>query len=338
MPPLKYSRDNVLFIQGPEKTGTSSLNGMLNAHPQIMNLFEVYMAQSSITKYGHQLLDKYPSGRMYFREDDDYGAPYIDFFNHFSTLEPDFSYTFIGTKINSMVAGLTTRKYPYKTIYTIRDVRSWAIKQSVIKHYRTELDIVIPIMAYLRFVVESYKYPDILKIWMEDMVLNNNHTFDRIGDYLELDFSSYKSGWWEMFGAHSETDPKSTFRLSHIHHSSQIKPERLDTSYKLADHPFWNEVSEIFDKYYLKNDEGALSDAIMAQDLQRIERLHTYAPLTIEDAYIGIKTERFGDLKSEKIEFDKSNSILPENESLMARIIRRLHRINQAARGKTILD
>lgn len=311
---------------------------MLNAHPQIMNLFEVYMAQTSITKYGHQLLDKYPTGRMFFREDDDYGAPYIDFFNHFLTLEPDYEYRFVGTKINSMTAGLTTSKYPYKTIYTIRDVRSWAIKQSVIKHYRTELDIVIPIKSYLRFVVESYRYPEILKIWMEEMVLDNDETFDRIGDYLGVDFSQYKSDWWKMFGAHSENDPKSTFRLSHIHHSSQIKPERLDTSYKLADHPFWDEVSSIFDKYYQNNAVIGFPDEILRQDLEKIEQLHKFAPLTIEDAYVGIKTERFGDLKAEKIDIDKSNIIISEPESLSTRFARRLRRIGQAALGKPILD
>lgn len=335
---MKYSRENILFIQGPEKTGTSSLNGMLNAHPQIMNLFEVYMAQTSITKYGHQLLDKYPTGRMFFREDDDYGAPYIDFFNHFRTLEPNFRYRYVGTKINSMTAGLTTRTFPYKTIYTIRDVRSWAIKQSVIKQYRTELDIVIPIIFYLRFVVESYRHPEILKIWMEDMVLNNDVTFDRIGDYLDVDFSQYKSGWWEMFGAHSEHDPKSTFRLSHIHHSSQIRPERLDTSYKLADLPFWQEVSEIFDKYFQNNDVVEFPVEILDQDLENIEKLHQFAPLTIEEAYIGIKTERFGDLKSEKIDIDKSNIISSEPDSLSTRFVRRLRRIGQAALGKPILD
>lgn len=31
-----YKRKDLLFIQGPEKTATSSLNGMLNAHPNTM--------------------------------------------------------------------------------------------------------------------------------------------------------------------------------------------------------------------------------------------------------------------------------------------------------------
>ncbi|HAC16076.1 MAG TPA: hypothetical protein DCE78_09055 [Bacteroidetes bacterium] len=327
-----YSREHVLLVQGPQKTGTSTLNAMLNSHPEIINLFEVYMAQAQITKYGHQFIDKYPYSRTYFRDDADYGAPIIDFFNHYSNQNPEYRYKFIGTKINSMVVGLTVKVHPYKTIYTYRDVRSWVIKHSIKKLYRTDLDIVNPIISYLTFILKGYKYPNILKIWLEDLVLKNEEIFTKLSEYLDTDFSKHKENWWGKFGHYDQNDPKSAFLLEHVHYSSHVQPNQLDTKYTLADIPFWHDVNSIFDKYYLQSD--VVDQSQIEHDLIKIEKLRKYAPISINDAYIHLQTERIGDPKSERIHVDQFQMNHEIDQTFIRKIATRLDRIAQAARGK----
>lgn len=321
-----FTRDNLLFIQGPEKTGTSSLCGMLNAHPKIFNLFEVYMSQVFISKYGHQLINAYPNSRRFFRDCTDFGAPYLEFFNWFSTREPNFKYHYVGSKINSLDASITQRVHPYKVIFTTRDLRSWLLKESIITRYRTDKDIVMPSISFLKYIINIHRYPHAIRIRMEDMVLDNLGTFDWLAKRLELDFPSEVESWWKKFGTFPEDDPKSVFRLHHVHHSSQIEPGKLDTHYKTSDIPFWHEAVKLFDKYDSRDEDVKFSTLELDDDLKRVEALARFSPLTLEQCYDVYESRRLGDLKSTVLSYSKNNARSDIRTGIITRNLRRIFR------------
>src|SRR5690554_6058716 len=156
----------VLFIQGPEKTGTSTITGILNCHPDIFILFENYLAQTNITKYGNQLLERYPEARQFFRKEEDYGVPVNELFSYLEAKEPSFSYKYVGTKINSLDPGITQKINNHKIIFMKRDVKSWLLKESIIDMYRTDLDVVRPAVDYLKYIILSSRYHHAYHLWL----------------------------------------------------------------------------------------------------------------------------------------------------------------------------
>lgn len=298
---------NVLFVQGPKKTATSSLTGLLNCHPEIFVLFETYMAQSQLTKYGNQLLEKYPDARQFFRSEKDFGKPILEFFEYLKEKEPNFSYQYVGTKINSMDASLTQEVQNHKIIYTKRDIRSWLVKESVIKYFRTDLDIVAPAIDYLKYIIRSAQSDHAFHFWLEDFISDQKKIINRLSDYLDLDMSGYTENWWEKFGNYDANDPKSIFKLEHVHHSSKVEPTELDTDFKLKDSLFWTDVNNIFDRYYLKNDYSSFSMAETEQDLDEVDKLKKYAPLPFSKAYLNVDSIRIGFSTPREIHFQTGN-------------------------------
>jgi hypothetical protein len=107
----------VLFIQGPEKTATSTVTGMLNCHPNIFILFETYPAQANITKYGNQFLSRYPEARTFFRPELDFGKPLKDIHTYLKSAEANYSYDYFGTKINHLDPFITQKIRDYKIVF-----------------------------------------------------------------------------------------------------------------------------------------------------------------------------------------------------------------------------
>ncbi|MDT8309660.1 MAG: hypothetical protein RQ866_09015 [Bacteroidales bacterium] len=58
------------------------------------------------------------------------------------------------------------------------------------------------------------------------------------------------SKWWKKAGKYNINDPKHHWPWVHHHKSSTVKPGKLDTTANLKNHPFWDDVLPIFDKYY----------------------------------------------------------------------------------------
>lgn len=317
----------VLFIQGPEKTATSTLTGILNCHPEIFILFETYLGQPMITKYGNQLLQRYPEARVFFRSEEDYGKPVLDFFKYLKSAEPGYSYKYAGTKINSLDPSTTQKKKNHKVFFTVRDVHSWLVKKSVIERYRTDLDVVIPTVEYLRYIVNSAKYNHACHVWMENLIGKNDETIDYLSEYLELDLKPHTDRWWEQFGNRKKEDPKSMFLLSHIHHSSRTEPGVLDTEYEIKQHRFWDEVNMVFDKYFMKTNFESVSNSEISQDLDRIENLKRFAPLPFEQAYNRVRSIRLGHTEPEEVYFVSETNSEGYKKSILLKIIERARRV-----------
>lgn len=60
-------KEKFLFITGAPKTATSTLVGILNCHPNIFILYETYLNQGWLSKYGKRFLAKYPNARYLFK-------------------------------------------------------------------------------------------------------------------------------------------------------------------------------------------------------------------------------------------------------------------------------
>jgi hypothetical protein len=305
---------NPLFIQGPQKTGTSTLVGILNSHPEIFLLYETRMDQSSISKYGNQLLEKIPEARKYFRTPADISEPYLALGEYLSRTFPDRNYRYVGDKVISLNYQETWKKKPNKTIYTIRNIRTWLAKEQIVRYFRTDLDIVSPCIDYLRYLIGSYLHPDRIHIQLEDILQNDQEVISRISDFLDLDLSIYTREWWKTIGIYDENDPKSFTRWYEGHQSSRIKPDKPDTVVELTDREFWQDYLPLFDKYFQGSDQREFPPEEIQVDLGLLNDFNRYSPLTLTDAYQDINTERF------QIP-DKSKKTL-------------LHRIGNKIRGK----
>ena len=329
----------ILFIQGVHKTGTSTLVGILNCHPEIFMLYETDMAKLRIGKHGNELLEGYPKARRFFYNTVDIGAPYKEFLSYLYQLHPNKKkYRYFGNKIISFDPEITnrSRSNQYKTIYTMRDIRSWLCKEAIVRFYRTDLDIVPVAIEYLRFIIGTYKHPDCLRIKLEDMIERNEEVLSALSSFLDLDIKTFADQWWSKMGVYSDDDPKRLipWYSGGSHSSSRVKPEKLDTSYKLSSNPFWEEFLPLFDKYYYRgnlidSDEGEIdrSDCAQLQDF-----IIRYSPLPLGKCYREIFTQT---LSSNSTTLS-SNSVVPNKRNIFFRVLRRLKCVKQAALGREL--
>lgn len=318
---------DILFIQGPEKTATSLITGILNCHPEIFILFENYLAQATITKYGNQVLERYPDARHFYRFEEDYAKPVNDFFSYLREKEPDYNFKIAGTKINDLDPNVTQTGAAHKVIFTMRDLKSWLVKESVIKRYRTDLDVVIPAMAYLRFVVGSAKYNHAFRLRMEDLIQENDKMLSVLSAYLGLSLQPHANNWWEKIGNRDEASPKSVFKLDHVHHSSRVKPGKLDTNVEITDHPFWDSVDSIFQKYFKESGTPDFEKEEIEKDLNSIEELKKFAPLPFEKCYSHVQSVRFGFSSLQEVYYLSDKEKTGKKRGLFSRVKHKVKRI-----------
>ncbi|MDD5294596.1 MAG: sulfotransferase, partial [Patescibacteria group bacterium] len=96
-------KKNILFIVGAPKTGTSTLVGMLNRHPNIFIFYETCLNRSKISKYAGKFLRRYPEARYLFRDEDDIGRSYSRALKFFR--EKGYDFKIIGDKFPDINKG-----------------------------------------------------------------------------------------------------------------------------------------------------------------------------------------------------------------------------------------
>jgi hypothetical protein len=199
----------------------------------------------------------------------------------------------VGNKINTLETWKLPQDPNQKLILPFRDIRTWLIKYSIVKHYRTDLDVVRPTMAYLKALVHGFKNRNSHILWLEDFVMDNNQVIDQLSTYLSIDLSCVKDTWWKRASTDLDDPVKSIFNIDVVHPSSSYAPSKLDSHYTLKEIGFWDEVSAIFDKYHRVNSGVSFSDHELDADLKRIDELGIIEPMRIQDAYESYQTERF---------------------------------------------
>ncbi len=295
------ARQNLLFVQGVQKTGTSTLIGILNCHPEIFLLYETRMAQALVSRYGNQILDRFPEARRFFRRDCDRNQPYREFFAFIESKFPSHHYRYVGDKLIDFDVELIPTQPDQRVVYALRDIRTWLAKEQIVKYYRTDLDVVPATVQYLNYVIGTFRRRNACRVWMEDLINNNDLQIARLGQYLDLDLSKHTDRWWERTATTDANDPKSLSDWSRGHPSSRLPPTQLDTDVALCDCEFWEEVLDLFDRYFLQSELEATTEEF-ARDRAAIDRLWQHAPLPLASCYQDIQTTRLGHAPPDRAE------------------------------------
>lgn len=283
-----------LFIHGVQKTGTSTLLGILNTHPEIFIFYESGLYLPVLKKYGNQFLGGYPEARRFYRAVSDYSQPYLDVARYLHGLNSKFNYRYIGDKIISVDALETQSVSPNKTIYMFRDIRTWLCKEQIIRYYRSDLDMVQPAIDYTKFVINSHRFPHCYRVRTEDLIEKNDAVVAGLSDYLDLDLTVHAANWWDKVGKYEKDDPKKhiLWYTGSKHSSSQLKPSRLDTTAVIKNNEFWQTCLPIFDKYYNNITSGQFTSQEIEDDLASLEDMRQFPVLPLVDCYEEVESSR----------------------------------------------
>jgi len=287
---MASTEHNVIFILGVQKTGTSSLVGMLNCHPQVFLLYETQIYRSFVSKYGNQLLFRYPELRPLMRCTDDIGEPYRDFLQWLKDRFPETGYSCVGDKLVDLDAATLRRISAYPTIMAIRDVRSWLCKQQIIEYYRTDIDVITPAVEFVKHILSGFLYDRCFRVRLEDLVHRNHEVITGLSQFLGLDLTVHADEWWNKTQQWPDDNPKSAVQWFKGHASSRVKPVQMDTAYDLTRHSFWDALLPLFEKYYYS--DGCHSESEVRGDLHELDRLRELAPLPLEKAYTRFSSRR----------------------------------------------
>ncbi|MGH9246477.1 MAG: hypothetical protein ACRD29_19635 [Acidimicrobiales bacterium] len=273
----------LLFVTGAIKTATSSVLAALNAHPDVLLLYEAQLFADPPTRRGAEFLAAYPEARPYFRPATDYATLYEEFAEWLAG--SGHVYSIVGDKIPSLSVEVLVRLGARPVIYCVRDVRTWVAKTRGPRGYVVDADVVPAAVQYCVHFLESLKLERRLHVATERFVEDNVAVVAEITRFAGLDRHAATSTWWKGVGATGQTDPKSAIRWwDGSHFSSRVEPDQRDTVVRLRSHPFWGELLPVFDRYYtaLNTEIGA---GRLDDDIRFIESLRHRGPVSLDDAY-----------------------------------------------------
>lgn len=285
-------RHQLLFVTGQGKTGTSSLVGMLNTHPEVFVTYEANLFARPFSRRAAEFLAAYPSLQETLHSVAGIPEVYGVLAEYLAGL--GYSYQFIGDKILTTTPGHASAEAlnQHRVIFAVRDLRTWLCKNVVISHFMKESGIVANACSYIDQYLASFLLPHCLRVTMEELVGQNTEVLALLSGFLQLDLRKHARGWWKKIGHWPSSDPKAVVKWWNGHDSSMLEPRKLDTEAVLKDHPFWSEALPIFDRYY----EGRLEQFPPAQidrdraALAELRRHHA----TLEDLYSRSRSVSFG--------------------------------------------
>lgn len=292
--PVEQPQRQTLFVQGVQKTGSSTLVAILNCLPEALLLYETGLARTLVSGYGSRLLEYVPEARRLFQNGIGFRDAYLELAE---ILESRFGihYRWIGDKLIDLDPDRLKAVLGDPVIFTLRDIRSWLVKEQIVKWYRTDLDVIPVAIDYLNYVLGSYRHAAARRIWLETMIVDHSLVFRTLGDYLGIDLASAAARWWEMDAGRKPGDPKSFLGWEAVHPSTGHPPGESDTTVDLRPHPFWDAVIPIMDKY---SGHAVLPPGVSASDLQEEQagliELNAFAPLRLDQLYKRIDTCRLG--------------------------------------------
>jgi hypothetical protein len=267
-----------LFILGAGKTATTSLCGLLNSHPDVFVMCEVFLNQSQISRYGIKLINADPDLMpCFFRAQ---GADAMENYRRAQTLLRDKGHAkrFFGDKFVGIDSGYADGFQDVRVIYSVRPLQEWIAKDSVRTWFPLDKDLVPFAAQYAKHFIESFLLPKIHHVRMEEFLGDNAGVVRGIWSFLGLEPPERAEQWWETIGHYPPGDPKQALNWWRGHASSAVAPQENDTRVQLRRNAFWDEVLPIFDKYYQgtrgRNFERAEIEADLAALQGMIGRHH----------------------------------------------------------------
>ena len=273
---LAMDKEQTLYIAGPPCSATSTLVGMLNCHPDIFILFESFLTKSRPTKYGQKFIKSYPESRDLFRHNQDFTSAYLGLKDFLRS--KGYNYKLVGDKFAGLELDLLKLLEGHRVISTVRDIRTWLAKNTVIDFYSLENDVVPAAIDYSVYFLESFKLQRNFQIKMVDLIFKNKQVINELSGFLRMELLPYLDNWWDKVENFEATGPKGKIKWWLRHHSATTKPQFKDTEVKIKPHPFWDDLLPIFDKYYNSLNKPFSHDDIN-RDIISLKSLARFSPV-----------------------------------------------------------
>jgi hypothetical protein len=241
--------DNLVFILGAGKSGTTSLCGLLDSHPDVFMMCEVDLNRTHILRYGKKLLKKHSYLRpCFFRA---YGSDFLANYHraHAMLRERGYAAQYFGDKVVGIDSGYSKDFGNARIIYSVRRLPEWIAKDSVRAWFPLERDIVPFAVQYTKHFVESFLLARVHHICLDDFLNRNAEVVLDVWRFLGVDPPPRAELWWETIGRYPEEDPKAALNWWRGHASAAVSPQKNDTEVVRLS-PFWQELLPIFNMYY----------------------------------------------------------------------------------------
>lgn len=287
---------NLLFVLGAEKTGTSTIVGMLNCHPKIFIMHEWFVDKKA-TRHGKYayLLDPNIKKSMRRYSNNTICALFKSMAAQF--LKAKYNYKYFGDKWAELgsIAQIETRIKEFydfpeiKTIFTIRDIRTWVCHNRINKMYNNSENIVPTAVDYVYYFILSFKLKNNIHIKMEDVLINHPAVLKKIDKFLlptVRNFKLHGGEWWKKIGLLKygyNTFPKTAHKWWLHHASARVQSRLPHIEVKIKSNDFWNAMLPIFDKYY--NSTSKMSIDEIDQDLVTILEFKNKYVASLDDCY-----------------------------------------------------
>lgn len=274
-----------IFVQGLQKTSTSTMVGLLNSHPEVFVMYETNLFEARVSKYGNQLLAKMPEARKFFQQTKDTAAPYKEL-NNFVTEQTGETFKYFGDKLLSFDATLSQPE-KNKVIYTLRDARSWLVKDLIKTLYRTDIDCVRPAVEFLKFTMQAKTSPKALCVRLDDLLEDETKVIEKLNKFLGVKIDA--QNWLKNAQTESKKGIKAFQNWQKSHPSANVSFKKSDVTVELKDHPFWAEYMSLFEKYYNLENAKNISAKELAADFKTAEGLVRFSPATFDDLYASVE-------------------------------------------------
>jgi len=290
--PVPLNAD-LLFVIGQGKTGTSTVVGILNSHPDILLFYEAYLIRHNpILPRRIELQKTYPDLSPLLDSAPTFRDTYLRAGGYFQ--ERGHSYRYFGEKMLSKMLSEEQMRSAgqFRVIFVVRDIRTWLCKNIVVSAFIQSEDLATMAVRYVDDLLQTFAWPKCLRIRMEDLILQNDRVLADLSAFLGLELAQTASNWWDTIGHYPDGDPKRAIDWWSHHDSSRLKPTRQDTEVTLRDHPLWHALLPVFDKYYGNPATVFPPDEIVA-DRQRLRQVLPCS-VTHEDLYESVRSVSFG--------------------------------------------
>jgi hypothetical protein len=241
---------DLLFVLGGPKTASTSLCGLLNSHPDVFVMCEVFFNNGRISRYGTKLVKAHPEFMPCFFQAD--GAGFLENYRrgHALLRAKGYANRYFGDKFVNMDSNYADTYRDCRVIYSVRRLPEWIAKDSVRGLFPLDLNTVPFAVQYAKHFVESFLLPRVHHVRMESFIGDNAGTVRNIWKFLEIDPSARAEFWWETIGNYAPGDPKRALNWWRGHASSAVEPHENDTRAEIRPNAFWSEILPIFNKYY----------------------------------------------------------------------------------------
>lgn len=281
-----------LYILGPQKTGTSSMVGLLNSHPKIFCMYEVNLNQPIMKRYGIQLINALPNSLRYFNEYGDLENNINELFKEIQKSKFESQYKYFGDNIITLNPYLTVNHQASKTIFMTRDITTWLCKEGIKKNYGTSIDILNPSVEYFKFLANSFNVKRSIRIKMEDLVINGDMVLEKLQFFLNLEEEKFPKNWYQNLDTHSSKSLKYYLTWYDSHLSSKEHSKKLDLEVEINKNKFWDDFLPLFYKYYNKLDSSFSAEEI-ENDINKADSLKKSHPvIPLEKAFKVINSNK----------------------------------------------